>query len=480
MVKGWKQMRQIAARIVVFLVLAATVGQAPDIRKPYASYLLLQRHVSDGALTSADHARVDYVFRSPEQRAAAKQALDLFLEEADPATRQALLKGLRRALVCLDSEPDMLYEAIRHRLDRYMLSPEDVTNSRRGGAWHWFDVTQASLIAYERTRQPRFLRIVADSYDKLLQVRDSALDIRDDLRGRALHSWGSNLEVETEDGQTLTIHTNEVTVAGLRTLPAAQLLYLVQRDDLGEFADLKQRFLASIELAVREFDADLHTVPGTSRMYYIMPHDGRVEPLNHSSFLGSVFCYLYDYTRDEHYLTRAQGLALYFAASLTREESGGYAWGYRPTPDNMRDHPAEPIWKGANTVTLPLTAHRFGIVFDDADMEAFARTFTRNIALEELQFNMYVSDLNQKEPAHLVQWLERPDLHSRVYALFRWILLAEFDPTIETILVEAMADRSDLFARGWFATPRAMVAYAWRLQPGYSSDSASIECLDHR
>jgi hypothetical protein len=158
-------------------------------------------------------------------------------------------------------------------------------------------------------------------------------------------------------------------------------------------------------------------------------------------------------------------MSKYFLASVNEDESGSYWWGYRPVPDNLKDHPPEPIWKGRRTIILPINAYQSGIVFTYKDMKALAKTFTSNIWAGNNKFNMYIAKKKWKalRPGNV-----KPERRRRPQALAGWIVLEEFDPKIRIIIEEAVATRTDLFPHGWFCrndNKGLLLAYAKRLQP---------------
>jgi len=154
-------------------------------------------------------------------------------------------------------------------------------------------------------------------------------------------------------------------------------------------------------------------------------------------------------------------IANFFFASITIEENGSYSWGYRPTPKNMKNHRPEPFWKARITLMLPLAAYEYGIAFQEKDMNAFAKTFTENIYLDDSRVNMYISKKNFR----LLSLNKlRQKYRSRPHALAGWIFLDRFDASIREIIENAVAERVDLFPKAWFGHQQAVLAYSYRLR----------------
>jgi hypothetical protein len=338
---------------------------------------------------------------------------------------------------------------------------------KRPRTWSWGFKGNAAIIAYKCTGDVRFLEWLATTYDRLLAYRDTKLSRVDDVRGRAVDSWSSVLTVKPHWaikkhptlGKKKKLRTNEVTTAALMVLPALKFVELVRgNEELSErYEDLSDHFLETAISALSEFDDDYKTTPD-GRGYYVMPHDGSVEALNHSHTAGAAFAILYKLTGKDEYKQKVLELARSFRASIKRESNGSYSWGYFPANSAEASSKSEALWKGRTTLMLPIAAYTRGIAFSDEDMAAFSKTFTENVYRGDMKFNVFISSSDEKPLK-----LSNIKYDNRAQALFGWIFLDRFDPRIRAILERAVVERVDLFPNGWFGSPAGTQAYAYRL-----------------
>jgi hypothetical protein len=361
---------------------------------------------------------------------------------------------------------DTLFNELKNSALSRILKKGNFNWEKRPHSWNWGFEGNAAVIAYKCTGDVRFLDWLAATYDQLLAYRDTKLGRVDDVRRRVVDSWSSVLTVK--HGWAISEHprvtkrkfrTNEVTTAALMVLPALKFVELLRGNEelskkYGEQAD---RFLDTAIAALSEFDDDYKVTPD-GRGYYVMPHDGNVEALNHSHTVGADFAILYKLTGKDDYKQKTLELARMFRDSLRRESNGSYSWGYFPAISAEASSKSEALWKGRTTLMLPLAAYSRNIDFSDEDMKAFSKTFTENIYRGDMKFNIFIS-LSDEKPLEL----SNIKYDNRAQTLLGWIFLDRFDPQIRDILERAVVERPDLFPNGWFGSPAGTQAYAYRL-----------------
>ena len=91
--------------------------------------------------------------------------------------------------------------------------------SERGNylAWRWGYAAEAAQLAFKRTGNERFAKALIDSFQKVLDLRDTELNIKDDYHNKIMNAWGSG----RIEGYDWVAH---VTLAGRILRPVTELL----------------------------------------------------------------------------------------------------------------------------------------------------------------------------------------------------------------------------------------------------------------
>lgn len=155
--------------------------------------------------------------------------------------------------------------------------------------------------------------------------------------------------------------------------------------------------------------------------YYLTPKDPAYrypgEPLPFNQFLafGRSLFLLYDITGNVNYLSKAAQMARYFKNQLSLTPQGAYVWYYSPTVTRFDDT------SHANLViAFVVDAFNRGIIFEQSDMERFAKTFLNlmwNGSMESSEVGTYING-----PAVLES--------GRNFRVQEWVLLATLDERV--------------------------------------------------
>jgi hypothetical protein len=335
-------------------------------------------------------------------------------------------------------------------------------------AWLWSWTAEASVAAYEATREPRFAAPVLASFLTLLEHRDDRRGRVDVVRRRTVRSWGVPASWWTQHGRGGFDRgwTTNVDAAGRLTYPVLRLARLLAADG-GPGGDdpVTTAVVEACATALHEFDDDLQVVPGVGGAYRRAALDD-VEPLNHSLAAGRALLELAALTGDRVAREQATELARFLRWSLRRGSGGAYVWAYRPIPDQPA--PARPgrgwkpnrSWKADVDASFALACHEHDLAFDRRDLARFARTFTRGVVLPDGTLNSYISPV-RVQPLGSAD--ATPTERLRAPGVATWNLLAGIDPAVHRGVERAVADHPDVFTRGWFTSPRTVRAYAERL-----------------
>ncbi len=367
------------------------------------------------------------------------------------------------AFIASRPKSDVLFSYLSVRLGTMTqgrLDKEPGTKGRVYG-WGWVYWGRAAVYAYQATLERRYIDILLDGYERLLNERDDSLAMSDDVRGRIVKSWG----VQTPESP---LRTSEVTATGLQLLPICELLLSPAAKDLTE--ECRNRLVTTITESLDEFVNELTSDAASCGGYYVSPFDRSVEALNHSHLLGAAFAKASQITGRDKYRHIADLLSRYFLESCVLEGNDTYSWAYAPTPGKMRDkHPlmsmeqkninnavgGEAFYKAAVTIELPLAARQAGICLSANDMNRIANSFLQNVVQPNDDLNLYISSRKIRPAA------EFATKYSAQYMLIcGFALLDEVNEEVRRALVRLFSVRSDWFPNGWFGGPAGIMALA--------------------
>jgi hypothetical protein len=331
-----------------------------------------------------------------------------------------------------------LAQAIGTALERARSDPRS-----RGSryAWSWATAAITAIEAYHSTRDERFLSIVADSFEVVLEDRDDRTGRVDEWRGRVVPGWSIH-----RGG----IWSSTATIPGRVTYPAALFARWVERDGLARFRNTAQRFLGELEETVQVYMADAEPSPAGG-LAHRNPFDRDIDAFDHINALAATEAVLYDLTGKESYLEAAAGHAAFFHAHSDRDPSGALQWIYRVDRPGKPPRP-EPVWKAPETLTFALEANGAGFGFSDDDLRAFASALLTNVLRPE--------GVNRDVSPGTLSPLEQARKPNQRRRIVMWAMLHEFDPRVGWEIAELVETRPDLVPGGWTGGDFELFAFA--------------------
>lgn len=320
-------------------------------------------------------------------------------------------------------------------------------------AWGESYVMSALAAMYRATGHPQYLDRLARHIDAVLAQRDDARGVAD-YRGISGACW-RNLSYQ-DGAYCYAVHT------GMIVYPMLEYVAAVQGSPFGDqpaydgesFGDKAQAYLAAAEAsaAFHDFEWDpagFYAFPDDAGF---LPYPGRDQPLNQSNALGRALILLGELTGDASYTEKATALAARMQQMIEVGSDGAYLWNYWGGGYTGN---GEDISHAAINVDFAVLAARHGIVFDDADIAGFARTFVERVYVDDGTFSDFVGGGSTNDSSYRPQigrWLALSPARASIYAAVRevydgdhaaegvgsgavllgWALLAEYEPRLCT------------------------------------------------
>lgn len=355
--------------------------------------------------------------------------------------REVLLDGLRRAFHTVIRRDQEL------GLQRY-----------QNLAWAGVYLSEAALLAYERSGDERFLELFVAYFDRVLERRDQVLQRRDDFRGELRQGWGSS-KVDADRWINLVTHNGRI------VYPATRFALLVRdRPGLARFQAKAAQYTAISQAVLDEFEREWQPLASGDH-WFRRPPLGEPEATNRIHLVGRSWINLARLTGEERYRQRVQSLITLFQQGIHPQADGSLSWNYYPaftqdpqSPDHMPQSPGEPIWKASLTVPFLLEARQQGYAVPDALLQAIARTWNEV---------MLSRDCIRYSFSSATQRCLDPDQDRDKIGMLQTITgvlpYSSLEPRLATTIQTLMAERPDLFPGGWLGSAAGMVGYAFFL-----------------
>ncbi|MCC6445150.1 MAG: hypothetical protein IT210_17035 [Armatimonadetes bacterium] len=206
------------------------------------------------------------------------------------------------------------------------------------------------------------------------------------------------------------------------------------------YGEAARRYIQAARESIAAYESCWRKGPGREEGHYLLIEkgadfwcDGIMAPFNYMCSTAQVLANLWDWTKDRRILDKVRRIARLLKNNTILTPREGYAFpywsptGYKGwskkerlslnTPSYSPTQVADDLSHGAAAVEFAAMCFERGIVFDRADMERFARTFTRNL---------WRGDPKGLNPR--VDGSGGPASDS--VAAARWLDLARFDPRI--------------------------------------------------
>lgn len=399
------------------------------------------------------------------QGQAPRQVADLRCLIGDAAAAQSNPERAYRQLVGQTFNADILHGLLSNQLNRNLAQDRQADRQRDAGlAWPGAYLSEAAVVAYQKTGDPRFLDLFVHYYDGVLARRDDRLNRYDTEHRRVMKAWGS---VNIEKDRWIAHVTHNARI----TYPATEFARLVRAESgLKRFRAKADQYLAAARETLDAFEADLVPVPGQPGIrWYRRPFDDNLEATNHLHVVGNTWLNLADLTGEARYRQHVEELIRIFLSGVHREPGGLVSWNYFPSfAKQERDNTeygngqeySEPIWKASLTAPFLLRAQARGYAVPAELTQAIGRTFSslsfqgdqlwRNLARRDSRF------VDVRKDKGKLGYLQNA------------ITLVEYGsvaPALPGQIATLVAARRDLFPRGWLSSPAMLLSYAHYLKP---------------
>jgi hypothetical protein len=336
----------------------------------------------------------------------------------------------------------------------------------QGFAWPWSYAARAAMEAWRWTRDSRFPELVLDTFDVISRLRDSDIGREDECRGRIMNSWGTTFYDDYAKGKgyeavkdkTKSRWTCNPTAAGRIIYPLAMAVEAMldganksTRGTLGNYLDIARGSLV-------EFFEDMR-FHGQDEAYMWRVERNEHEPLNHQNSYAEALLKLGMLIRDDSLVDAGTRIARYFKSNLQDGPDGTWTWAYKGehgVGELKRSQIVEDIAHAHLNIAFARNCYNMGVVFDENDMNRFAKTFEKNVYLGDKKFSPRIS------PAAIDKSIVMKPAYRDHFLC--WIQLADFRPDIKDIVEDVVAYRYDFYPLNWLGSPVAALAYAWRLK----------------
>lgn len=403
------------------------------------------------------------------ERPATVESVDCFLSgDIDGLSPDAAY----RELIATSFHANVLYDYLREQ-ERSVFRKMKASEGKGWSeplAWRGGYLGEATITAYERTGDTRFLDFFVDYFNKVLTLRDTEQGIWDVYHNRVMESWSEYRWGRVWFGPIpvkVLLPLSHVTHAARITLAPSRFIEIVMNDPaLAGYKPAAERYLDASLAALGAFDVDRTPIVGTDLEWYIRPNTGEAEATNHIHTLGSVYINLAEVTGDEEMRRRIDEILEVFEKGVKSEADGTVHWEYFPyfADDDIGPNGleySERIWKASQTAPFLYRAYKAGYAVPEDLIAAVTQTFLTHV----LRDNEVLRNLSPVESRHI----KGNDRHlSRLNGIMTWLEYSDYAPEIADRIRELVGTRPDLFPNGWFHSTNGARGYAHFLgrEPG--------------
>ncbi|UTW62651.1 hypothetical protein KFE98_00395 [bacterium SCSIO 12741] len=384
-----------------------------------------------------------------------RKRIESLMGQPIPQSKRNDPDALMAWLIQMPADKDILYDYLKfqipYQVDQAIDSTNDPGRRNLRFAWMWHELAIAAMNGYEATGETRFLNLVAESFDVILQYRDDRLGIVDGFLGKPVTSWGHQ---RPED----TLWWNEVTIPGRIAQPAAMFCHAVYQNDTLSMAyrikaDYFKKELRDVILGCAEmYEVD------AGKGYYVNHQLKRPDAINHINAFAAFLSIYQTLGRDADMSCRLEELEQGFRQHFCELDNGSLTWPYfyQSTTDESCELKPEYSWKAQVSMYFPVFAHKYGTGFSQEEVKQCAQTFKENIYRGD-RFNSIIG-------SNYVDYADAYD--PQPYSITGFAILSEFDPEVFSIIEHTVAHRQDLIEYGWFSNRMTAMAYSYKLLIG--------------
>ena len=245
-------------------------------------------------------------------------------------------------------------------------------NQWRPFPFYIFSEFMSSLNLYKITNQARFLEILEQNIDMIINERDCDYRYIDQGREKIGHGWGCNYLIEG-------LWTHDAMTSSCIAFPIA--LYIVEcLRDPQLSSERKSKIEKYLQICKNVADDFLDDIKDCEKGAYLhQPWMKDIEPSNHTAVYICLLLAVYKLTNDKKYFFAAERLATYIKATFREDENGTICWPYRGDMLNQKSTHGERYWKSTWVVYAMLLCYRTNCVFTEADIMRLTYTVKTNL-----------------------------------------------------------------------------------------------------
>jgi len=349
---------------------------------------------------------------------------------------------------------EIIYDFLEKRITKALERNDDAVPPKGGRArhysWYWGYYGRAAINMYSVTKKRKFLDLASESYARLLEFRDDRLELTDDRRDEIVPSWGTLYK----NG----LRGNEVTTAGLISLPACEFLQVVNNDP--ELKDIYAEQISYYVKTVNEtlsyfFDEMLYNENNGG--YFRHKLENYLEPFNHSNIYAAALVRCLPFSQDKvKQESVIQAISNYYKQAITVLDNQSYSWPYSAESryswlyflnPNKKTPKSEAIWKAGVTIELPIAAHHAGIVFDQNDIDHIANVLLKNVVRDDGKLNRSIG----------LDGTRTVKDSSALGFISIWLYIPDTEEKIRTKIENIFKQNPEKFPHGWFGGARSMI-----------------------
>jgi len=420
---------------------------------PLATQKALAKAIRTNAIDKGSYIAFQAISDDPKTRAAFQR----YLSELDTADHRSAIIGLYDTLMRAPPNKDILFDKLsRHLKGTIAKADQNPGHNGRFMGWALATGVYASLIAYDRTGDIRFMREANLALMAALKLRDDTTGRIDEVRGRIVKGWGGN-KYDSEGR-----HMTNFTLAGRVAFVLALFADTVERHPelQSKYADQAKKFLNAARETMDDYSGEFFVVGDMG--YYKRPIHNDIEPLNHMAWAGNALILLNKHTGDGSYGQMAEQLARFFKQSM-RHDNGTVWWPYQPAKTEDATRP-EYIWKASLTSQFMIFAWQNGVVFTGSDMQAIANTILSRVFRPEGRISALMGGPFENLATFKM-------LYGDYLSVTPFIAFGCVNPNVREKIETLVASRPDI--GGWMRGTYGVIAYAQRLQGSHHCESTS-------
>jgi len=351
--------------------------------------------------------------------------------------------------------PDILYTALKSRLNELLVSDRELGSGRGSKlAWPGGWLSEAALVGYKRTGQQRFLDLFVDYYDNVLERRDDKMLRFDDFHKKVMKAWGSVNLTEGrrrfDDTGNETPWVSHITHNARIVLPGTEFALIVKSSpSLSRYSLKADHYVKVAEEVLEQFNSDRVFVQSfPDLVWYNRPVVDKHEPTNHMHMVARVWANLFLLTGNKGYKDAVEGVIEVFAAGLKKQPGGLVSWSYAPVFVDQKQRRkysneegySEPIWKATHTTQFILQASAQGYL----GARIIAPDIAKILSRLTFQGDRAWTTVASRGGAYFDP--DREGLNPNFVAL---ITYGSIESEIKNKVSRLVASRPDVFPRAW-------------------------------